>query len=916
MKTILSFLFCLIFSWHLSAGNSAPAVSSDNKSTADQLLSLSDDQNLENHKLAIQTAQKALALFQSVNDREGIAHSYFAIGGYNYASGNMDEASRNYEAARQIFHELQQRKTESQVLTQLGYVEGRKGEWLNGFSYLTQAQTVLDDDDAEVMAGITAGMGYFFNESGSPENGLIQYQRAHDYYLKVPDGRSATRQAMMVGYSYFLLRNYDAALSRLQQVLQVIQASGNDKADFDSAECEEYISQVYLATGKYDLALQHLLPVAAFYESKGNEPDAAQIKGLIGKAYEEMGQIPAARASYEAALKSFREPADPNRRAAVAFALGRLELSQNNYDAAESYLKESIDTTEDIRSDLKDRTLALAFSVTVHDRYETYIDCLMRKYKQQSSQDVAARAFDASELARARSLQVLLRETQTKTGIDPALAEQDRSLRQAIRAQWEKTIKLLTTAYKKDELKAAETTLTQLREQHQQLVRKLEKQNPNYDQIKEPANYSVQQIQERIVEDDETMLLEYFMGKNASYVWTITRNDVKAFELPKADVITDAVKVVYDLLSKPPDDNTEKRLNKASAELAQLVLTPLANQPNVKRVIVVADGALNYIPFQLLPAPSGNQALVANYEIVNAPSASILGQLHQEKLQRPATAKIVAAFGDPAFRSNYSQFKHTAADEAAAVAKATQRDFEMDSDSRDSNEIQGLVYSKYELKNLSEIAGSASLVKSGFDASRTVLEKTDFSKYTVLHFATHGRFNQKHPEQSGFYLATVDANGHDQDGFITMEDVYNLRVPVALVVLSACRTALGDEVRGEGLIGLTRGFMHAGASSVVASLWKVDDEATSELMKYFYTNMLKKGMRPAAALREAQNTLRQNPLWQSPHYWAAFTLQGEFKEPIIRLPRTASAAVQNAVGGALLFSLLAGIGWGFWRRLG
>jgi hypothetical protein len=120
-------------------------------------------------------------------------------------------------------------------------------------------------------------------------------------------------------------------------------------------------------------------------------------------------------------------------------------------------------------------------------------------------------------------------------------------------------------------------------------------------------------------------------------------------------------------------------------------------------------------------------------------------------------------------------------------------------------------------------------------------------------------------------------DGSPQDGYFSLPDIYNLRVPVDLVVLSACRTGLGKQVRGEGLIGLTRGFMYAGASSVVASLWKVDDEATAELMKRFYANMLQRQMKPAEALREAQNSIRSEPQWSSPYYWAAFTLQGEHR---------------------------------------
>jgi CHAT domain-containing protein len=914
MKATLIFLICLILSWHLSAGVSAPAANPDPKTQAQQLLELSEEQNATSHDIAVQTAQQALLLFQSVNDQEGAAESYLDLGRYHYALNHMNEAAQNYESARQIWHQRQEPDKEAVVLIQLGFIEGRKGEWLNDFSYLTQAQNLLDDENKpDQLARIAAGMAYIFNESGLPEYGLTQYQRAQHYFQQVPDARGYNRQIMMAGYTYFLLKKYPEAIDHLEQAVGYFKSSGNRDADFDIAECEEYIGQVYLATEKYDLALQHFLPIPAFYESTGNHSDASQVKGLIGEAYQRLGKIELARTNFEAALKNFRESDAQVKKAAVAFALGRLELSQGNYEAAENYLKESIETTENIRSDLSSRMLATAFSASVHDRYETYIECLMQKHKRQPSPALEQQAFEASELARARSLAALLRDTQTRivTGIDPRLAERETRLRRDIRDKAEQTISLLATDYKKDQFDELERALTALREQHQQLTQQLQKQNPNYDQFQETTNYSIQQIQQLIIEDNETMLLEYFLGNNASYVWAITRNAERVYELPKAEKVTDAVQTLYELLAKKPDDDSEQRLSKAGSELARMILTPLANQSTIKRVIVVADGALNYIPFQLLPSPAGTP-LVASYEIVNAPSASILGQLRKEKQQRPASTRVLAAFGDPVFRSNYAQFKNSA---SADVVASAERGVEVDADSLDPARIQPLVYSRDELDYLREVGGQGAFVARGFDASRATLEKINFSRYAILHFATHGLLDPKNPKKLGLYLSMVDEDGRDQRGFITMQDVYNLRVPVSLVVLSACRTGLGEDVRGEGLIGLTRGFMHAGASSVVASLWKVDDEATAELMKYFYTNMLKKGMRPAAALREAQNTLRQNPQWQSPHFWAGFTLQGEFKEPIKLPPPTAApTAVQNAVGGGLLITLLAGIGWGYWRR--
>jgi CHAT domain-containing protein len=164
-----------------------------------------------------------------------------------------------------------------------------------------------------------------------------------------------------------------------------------------------------------------------------------------------------------------------------------------------------------------------------------------------------------------------------------------------------------------------------------------------------------------------------------------------------------------------------------------------------------------------------------------------------------------------------------------------------------------------------------------FNASRATATSPELAEYRIVHFATHGLINSRRPQLSGIVLSLVNEQGRPQDGFLRDHDIYNLRLGAELVVLSACQTALGKQVRGEGLIGLVRGFMYAGAPRVAASLWNVKDEATAELMKRFYEKMLKEGMTPAAALRAAQVSMWNDKRWEAPYYWAGFVLQGEWK---------------------------------------
>ncbi|HEX8920941.1 MAG TPA: CHAT domain-containing tetratricopeptide repeat protein, partial [Pyrinomonadaceae bacterium] len=631
----------------------------------------------------------------------------------------------------------------------------------------------------------------------------------------------------------------------------------------------DYLGRTFAAREDYATALRHFEIAFDLYTRISSPMEAARVLALIGQLYQQQGKIEKARNYYQMALETFRTLSDRVNQSATLYALGSLELKQNNLDRAEDYLRQSIEVTENMRRLSSSQDLTAAFSATIHERYETYIDCLMRKRQTDSSRGLETLAFETSELARGRSLAELLQATETSLvpGLDPKLAEQEKSLRHSLRIKENDRIALLSTKYLKEELAKLDAEISRLETEFKRITETIQARYPSYEQITRPTAWSLRQIQEEVIADDQTVLLEYSLGEDRSYVWAVTRNGIASYELPARAQINDAAQRVYKLLIIPPRPDAADELIPALQELSQMILSPVAAELNKSRIIVVADGALHYIPFLPLPLPSANNELLADRcEVSNAPSASILGELRREAARRQPATNVLAAFGDPVFASNYALRKETAGGEQLAAVQTMEserwhsalRDIELNGDSFDPSIIKPLFYARRELNNLREVAGEAEIfMATDFAATREQLVNMDLSHYAILHFATHGYLDPKQPENSGLVLSTVNRDGREQNGFVGLQDIYQLRAPVNLVVLSACQTALGKEVRGEGLIGLTRGFMYAGASTVVASLWKVDDEATTELMKRFYDNMLQHGMTPAAALRAAQNSIRR-----------------------------------------------------------
>ena len=502
-------------------------------------------------------------------------------------------------------------------------------------------------------------------------------------------------------------------------------------------------------------------------------------------------------------------------------------------------------------------------------------------------------AYEVLEGARARTLLEMLRNAHIdiNESTDPVLRQRELRLRRSLNAQTAFRLRLAEQPHTDQQLTVVDKQIEDLLLQYQQVQIQLGVQEPSYAALAEPQKIGFGDIQRLL--DSNTLLLEYSLTEKGSYVWLVGNDSLQVFALPKRTEIEAVARRVYNLVAFRNSGSARPVLDEAAAQrqydrsakrLSEMVLGPVAKSLKGKRVVIVADGALQFIPFAALPVPGGGGTpLIVNNEIVNLPSASVLVELRRQEADRPKASKTVAVFADPVFNATDERLGRAVGEGAApgsvfvrADLRRSTQDIGLTRGGR--SYLSRLLYTRNEANAvMAATPPGKAMLALDFGANRQTATSAALAKYRVIHFATHGILNNQHPELSGLVLSLVDKNGKPQDGFLNLQDIYNLKLPVELVVLSGCQTGLGEQINGEGLIGLTRGFMYAGASRVVASLWSVSDIATATLMARFYRAMEQDRMRPAAALRAAQIQMWKERLWNSPYYWAAFQIEGEWR---------------------------------------
>ena len=644
-------------------------------------------------------------------------------------------------------------------------------------------------------------------------------------------------------------------------------------------------------------------------EAPGSPAEANSLQSLA-ILVRQRGQLAEAERYFRQAL-AIQERQIPNNsaHAGTLFGLASLLRQEHQPDEAERTYAQAIDVLEQQTISLggtpEDRSV---FRARFENNYKDYVDFLIGR----KQPDMALRVL---ERERAWALLEMLDRARVSPGAghDTELEHQKRSLEAEIGAKSSYRIGLLDGGGTEAQLSELDRQLGQLQDRYRETVEQIQLQSPAYTALAHPTTLTGQQVQELL--DDDTLLLEYSLGSNVSYVWAVTRTSLAVYRLPPRPVIEQAVSKLRSQLTarslqvKETDDQRGRRLSGADAqyspaarELSRLVLGPVSDLLTRERVVIVSDGALQYVPFAALPAPPGpaerddpaSEAapLVLEHEITNLPSASVLAELRREAQVRVAPPKSVAVLADPVFDAQDERITHPeTADVLSELATDAAESMQSDRprglqraprvpglESPPDMVLDRLLWTRVEAAQIMKVTPAGTgLLAQDFAANLTTALSPALAQYRIVHFATHAVSDSEHPERSGLVLSLYDHRGQPENGFLSLQQIYGLNLPADLVVLSACETALGRDIGGEGVVGLVRGFMYAGATRVIASLWSVDDEVTANLMAHFYRGMEQQKLSPAAALRAAQMAVRKDKKWRPPYYWAGFQLQGEWR---------------------------------------
>ena len=796
--------------------------------------------------------ERALVLARATQDPTAEARAHYRLGltaiyldESRTAIGHFDEAIVHLRALGLRTEETRAHNNKAVALWQLGEAT----QALESYQTLLPMRRELKDRPGEALT--LAGMANCYLSMGEAATALDHYRQSQAVWIALADKNGIAESHNSMGNALVQLSELDRAQAEFEAAQTLWRQTGNK---LRLLYVRNNLGWVAIGRRNYTQARAHLHGLAAELEPTGDQRAVAYVHHNLGSVYAGLGDLATARESYlrslalkrtigdragaayslqalgelaattaeragywREALRIRREVPDANGLIVTLGSFARLHREQKDLATARRETEEAIELIESRRAALVSQDLRATYLSRKRDYYELLAGILLE-------QGDAAAALAVAERARGRQLLDRVADTLAglRQGIDPALLMRERRVQQAINAAAER---------------GARPRLDALVREARDVAEEIRRRSPRYASLVTPEPLGASQMQQLLAPGE--VLMQYLVGEVQSFAWTVTRAGIAVDRLPGRQKL--------EQLAQPLRDALTQRGTWTTPALAlRRVLAP-RGAAGGRRVIVAADGVLESLPFALI--------LGDGYEVAGLPSATALALRRAEP---PSTARRWDILADPVF-----------AVDDARVAEATRSGASEKGRSR-------LRFSRGEAESIAALVPvAARRVAMDFAANRAFLQTA--SDAAVLHLATHAEIDSRQPELSGLALSQFDAQGRAVDGFLRLGEIFGLSLRARLVTLSACRSARGTDLPGEGLMSLTRGFLYAGAGAVLASLWDVDDRATAELMRRFYRGYAQPKLGPPAALRAAQRSLRAEPGWEHPYYWAAFTLQGEWR---------------------------------------
>lgn len=763
--------------------------------------------------------------------------------------------------------------------------------------------------------------------AGEPHRAIEQYLELIPVWRELGDQESLGATLLNLGKAYGLLDHHEEALARFEEGLDVARAQRDSKLEAGLLAAKGWVEY---QRGEARRGVEPLRRALEIYRRIGVRNGETGVLDRLGTLLQEVGELQAAEESYEQALAlsedggspwdaastlanlgclavtaghpeqalhrlaearhRFETLYDPKAQAQVEYCEARAHRSLGDLEQASASVERALAIVDELRGTARREGYRYQPIWLWQDYAELEIDLLLERSFATGEGDgdaLARRAFERADLARARNLFELVLESavHVRAGADENLLQREREIQARLNLERERLRDLERSSAG---LTASEERLRSLSLELERARAAIRAADPRYAELAKPQPVGVDALQKLL--EPGTLVLSYALEQGNLYLFAVTPQTFEVHRLPPRGLVEHQAAALYENLRYRSRDQVQGQLT--AQVLAAQLLPPGVIPAGTRRLMIMADGLLHYVPFGLLPSPGsveesgGQRRLLDEYEISYAPSASVLAVLARRDGARPRAPETLAMVADPIFTLDDDRWTATVSESPASpwgaqgsrvppASSSTSPSRGIELERLPEGPLPRLPWTHVEAEQiLALVPSSKRWAIEGWRANKTAVLEAPLDRFRIVHFATHALIDERFPELSGMVLSRVDREGHAIDGDLQLHEIYGLQLSADLVVLSGCQTALGKRVRGDGLLSLTRGFLYAGASEVLVSLWPVDDEATAALMTELYRGLLERHETPAQALRAAQRSIAATERWSDPYYWAAFVLQG------------------------------------------